>query len=156
MRRSVEIKLSGAERSELERLARGRKVWRALSDGAHIVLLAAEGLTNVQIANTLGINNLTARKWRNRFAEHGMDGLQDEPRPGRPRHIDDDAVAEVVRKTCVDAPFDASIFFGRLSACGQVLSCVRPLNAARHTPRALMEMRGPGPYRLRELESSAS
>ena len=59
-------------------------------------------------------------------------------------------------QTCVDAPFDASIFFGRLSACGQVLSCVRPLNAARHTPRALMEMRGPVPYRLRELESSAS
>ena len=79
MRWSVEIKLSEAERSELERLARGRKVWRALSDRAHIVLLAAEGLTNVQIANTLGINNLTARKWRNRFAEHGMDGLQDEP-----------------------------------------------------------------------------
>ena len=58
--------------------------------------------------------------------------------------------------SCVDAPFDASVFFGRLSACGQVLSCVRPLNAARHTPRALMEMRGPGPYRLRELERSAS
>ena len=66
--------------------------------------------------------------------------------PDPPRHY----------RTCVDAPFDASIFFGRLSACGQVLSCVRPLNAARHTPRALMEMRGPGPYRLRELESSAS
>ena len=108
MRRSVEIKLSGAERSELERLARGRKVWRALSDRAHIVLLAAEGLTNVQIANTLGINNLTARKWRNRFAEHGMDGLQDEPRPGRPRCIDDDAVAEVVRKTLEEKPRDAT------------------------------------------------
>ena len=73
MRPSVEIKLTGEERSELERLARGRKVWRAVSDRAHIVLLAAEGLNNVQIANTLGINNLTARKWRNRFAEarHG-------------------------------------------------------------------------------------
>ena len=64
MRRSVEIKLSGAERSELERLARARKIWRALSDRAHIVLLAVKGLTNVQIAN------LTARKWRNRFAEY--------------------------------------------------------------------------------------
>ena len=61
MRPSVEIKLSGAERSE-QRLARGRKVWRSLSGRAHIVLLAAEGLKNVQIANTLGINNLTARK----------------------------------------------------------------------------------------------
>ena len=61
------------------------------------MLLAAEGLTNVQIANTLGINNLTARKWRNRFAEYRMDGLQDEPRPGRPRRIDDDAVAEAAQ-----------------------------------------------------------
>ena len=108
MRRSVEIKLSGAERNELERLARYRKVWRALSDRAHIVLLAAEGLTNMQIANTLGINNLTARKWRNRFAEHRMDGLQEERRPGRPRRIDDAAVAEVVRKTLEEKPRDAT------------------------------------------------
>ena len=57
-------------------------------------------------------------------------------------------------RTCVDAPVDASSFFSRLSKLGQVLSCVRPLDAARHTPRALMEMRGPGPNRLPELESS--
>ncbi len=63
MRPSVEIKLTEAERSELERLARGRKVWRSLSDRAHIVLLAAEGLTNVQIASVLGVTNQTARKW---------------------------------------------------------------------------------------------
>ena len=81
----MEIKLSGAERSELERLAWGREVWRALRDRAHIVLSAAERLTNVQIANTLGINSLTARKWCNRIAEQGMDGLQDEPRPGPTR-----------------------------------------------------------------------
>ncbi len=108
MRRSAEIKLGEVERSELERLARGRKVWRSLSDRVHIVLLAAEGLTNVQIANALDINNLPARKWRNRFAEQGMDGLEDEPRPGRPRCIDDDAVAEVVRKTLEEKPRDAT------------------------------------------------
>ena len=108
MRRSVEIKLTEADRSELERLARGRKVWRALSDRAHIVLLAAEGLTNVQIANALGINSHTARKWRNRFAEQRMDGLEDETRSGRPRCIDDDAVAEVIRKTLEETPRDAT------------------------------------------------
>ena len=54
MRPSVEIKLTEDERSELARLARGRKVWRALSERAHIVLLAAEGLTNVQVGNVLG------------------------------------------------------------------------------------------------------
>ena len=108
MRRSVEIKLTEADRSELERLARGRRVWRSLSDRAHIVLLAAEGLTNVQIANTLGINSHTARKWRNRFAEQRMDGLEDETRSGRPRCIDDDAVAEVIRKTLEETPRDAT------------------------------------------------
>ena len=108
MRRSVEIKLSGAERSELERLARGRRVWRSLSDRAHIVLLAAEGLTNVQIANALGINSHTARKWRNRFAEQRLEGLDDEARSGRPRCIDDDAVAEVIRKTLEETPRDAT------------------------------------------------
>ena len=41
--------------------------------------------------------------------------------------------------------------FGRLGACGQVLSCVRPLYAADDTPRARMEIRGLGPNRLREL-----
>ena len=108
MRRSVEIKLTEADRSELERLARGRRVWRSLSDRAHIVLLAAEGLTNVQIANALGINSHTARKWRNRFAEQRMDGLEDETRSGRPRCIDDDAVAEVIRKTLEETPRDAT------------------------------------------------
>ena len=68
MRPSVKITLREDERSELERLARGRKVWRGLSDRAHIVLLVAEGLTNVQIGTVLGVTDQTARKWRNRFA----------------------------------------------------------------------------------------
>ena len=108
MRPSVEIKLTGDERSELERLARGRKVWRGLSDRAHIVLLAAEGLTNVQIGNVLGVTDQTARKWRNRFAEQRLDGLDDEPRSGRPRRIKDDNVAEVIRKTLEETPRDAT------------------------------------------------
>ena len=108
MRPSVEIKLTEDERSELERLARGRKVWRALSERAHIVLLAAEGQTNVQIGNVLGVTDQTARKWRNRFAEQRLDGLDDEPRSGRPRRIKDDNVAEVIRKTLKETPRDAT------------------------------------------------
>lgn len=55
MRPSVEIELTGEERSELER--RGRKVWRLLGDRAQIVLLAAQGLTNVQIGSALDITD---------------------------------------------------------------------------------------------------
>ena len=108
MRPWVEIKLTEDERSELERLARGRKVWRALSERAHIVLLAAEGQTNVQIGNVLGVTDQTARKWRSRFAEQRLDGLDDEPRSGRPRRIKDDNVAEVIRKTLEETPRDAT------------------------------------------------
>ena len=107
MRRSVEIKLSGGERSELQRLARGRRVWRSLSDRAHIVLLAAEGLTNVQIASTLGINNLTAKQWPNRIVEHGIGRAPGRTATGRPRRIDDEAVVEVVRKTLEEKPRDS-------------------------------------------------
>ena len=108
MRPSVEIKLTAEERGELERLARGRKVWRSLADRAQVVLLAAEGLTNVQVGNALDLTDQTARKWRNRFAEHRLDGLSDEPRSGRPRRIDDGAVAEVVRKTLEEKPRGAT------------------------------------------------
>ena len=106
MRPSVEIALTADERGELERLARGRKVWRGLR--AQIVLLAASGLTNVEIAKAMDVTDQTARKWRNRFAEHRLDGLDDEPRSGRPRRIDDAAVAEVVRKTLEEKPRDAT------------------------------------------------
>ena len=83
------------------------------------MLPVAEGLTNVQIANTLGINNLTARKWGNRangLRNTAWTGLQDEPRPGRPRRIDDDAVAEVVRKTLEEKPPDATHWSTRSTA----------------------------------------
>ena len=56
----------------------------ALSVRARIVLLAAEGWTNGAIAESLGIDKHTAGKWRNRFAAARLDGLHDEPRPGRP------------------------------------------------------------------------
>ena len=126
MRPSVEIELSADERNELERLARGRKVWRGVSDRARIVLLAADGLTNVQIASVLGVTDQTARKWRNRFAEHRLAGLDDEPRSGRPRRIDDTAVAEVVRKTLEEKPRDATQWSTRsmAQATGYALSTI--------------------------------
>ncbi len=60
---------------------RGRDAGRARRR-LRIVLLASEGLKNTEIAERLEIDRAMARKWRSRFAEHRLDGLLDEPRPG--------------------------------------------------------------------------
>ena len=54
---------------------------------ARIVLAAAGGAPNAAIARSLGVTDDTVRKWRRRFCEHGLDGLRDRPRTGRPRRV---------------------------------------------------------------------
>ncbi len=95
---AVRIELSDEERRELE--ARSRR--------AGIVLLAADGLTNVAIAERLAITRLTVATWRKRFAAKRLDGLVDEPRPGAPRKLGDDKIAEVVTTTLEAMPADAT------------------------------------------------
>ena len=103
----------------------------------------------MQIANTLGINSHTARKWRNRFAEQRMDGLEDETRSGRPRCIDDDAVAEVIRKTLEETPRDATHWSTRsmARATGYAPSTIPPdvagLFPAAPPQRDLQALGGP-------------
>jgi transposase len=63
------------------------------------VLAAAEGLENKQIAAQLGSDPATVGKWRRRFAGRRLDGLDDEPRPGAPQQIGDDAIAETIHRT---------------------------------------------------------
>ena len=52
---------------------------------AKIVLLAAEGLNDTEIARRLDCTDKTATKWRRRYAAQGLAGLDEKPRPGRPR-----------------------------------------------------------------------
>ena len=105
---AVSIELSSEERSELEGLLRRRKTAQGLARRAGIVLLAADGLQNKDIAARLGTDPNTVSKWRRRFAERRCDGLYDEPRPGTPRKIGDDAIAETIRLTLEETPPDAT------------------------------------------------
>jgi transposase len=102
------VVLDDAERQQLERWTRRRTSAQALAQRARIVLLAAEGLKNTEIAERLGIHRSVAARWRSRFVEHRLDGLTDEPRPGRPRTVSDDKVEEVIVKTLETAPKDAT------------------------------------------------
>ena len=102
------IVLDDEERATLERWARRPKSAQALALRCRIVLGAAEGRYNKDIAAELGCHPATAAKWRSRFAERRLDGLCDDPRPGPPRTIDDAAVEEVIVLTLESAPVDAT------------------------------------------------
>jgi transposase len=102
------IELSDDERAQLEAWTRRRTSAQALALRSRVVLAAADGLNNTEIASELGLAVSSVRKWRKRFAEHRLDGLTDEPRPGRPRTITDDKVEEVIVKTLETTPKDAT------------------------------------------------
>jgi transposase len=102
--KAVQIELSELEAAELASRLRRRKVARGDAMRAEIVLLAAQGVSNLGIAERLGITRVTAATWRRRFAEKRIDGLLDEPRPGAPRTVTDQKVADVVTATLETLP----------------------------------------------------
>jgi transposase len=73
-------------------MVRSTSIRSGLSARARIVLLAADGTANVEIAELVGVSRPTVNLWRNRYAESGVKGLQDDPKPGRPRSVDRDAI----------------------------------------------------------------
>lgn len=105
---AVEIVLSDEERSVLESWTSRRKTAQALALRARIVLAAAGQLTNREIADVEGVSARTVTKWRNRFATKRLEGLLDEPRPGRPRTITDEQVERVIITTLESRPPDGS------------------------------------------------
>ena len=102
------IDLSAEEQRELEGLSRRRRTAQGLAQRARIVLLAAQGLENKEIVDRLGVAPNTVSKWRRRFAAHRLEGLYDEPRPGAPRRIGDEAIAATIVKTLEETPPDAT------------------------------------------------
>jgi len=92
--------LQASERARLKKRADGHKTPYQDRLRARIVLLAARGRPNAQIAAQLGITTDTARTWRTRFAEHRLAGLADRPRSGRPRRISALQRAELCALAC--------------------------------------------------------
>jgi len=92
----------------LVRWSRRPKSPHSIAQRARIVVLAADGLSNVAVAEKVGVNQATVVKWRKRFLERRLDGLIDEPRPGAPRTITDADVEAVVVRTLEDKPTDTT------------------------------------------------
>jgi transposase len=98
--RAVPVMLTAAERKTLKRRVRGAKTPHRDRVRAQIVRAAARGRANQRIAAELGVGVDTARKWRGRFTRHGLGGLADLPRSGRPRRITELERAAVVALAC--------------------------------------------------------
>src|SRR5213596_1428753 len=120
--RVVEVVLSDQEREVLERWARRPKSSQALAFRCRIELAAAEGRASKEIAAEVGCNDSTVGKWRGRFARRGLDGLHDEPRPGKPRSISDGDVERVIVKTLEEQPANATHWSTRSMATATGMS----------------------------------
>jgi transposase len=103
-RPKTQLVLTNDERVALVRLTKRTRVNASLAFRARIVLACAEGSTNSEAAARFRTTDHTVGKWRRRFVEGRLDGLFDEPRPGAPRSISDEAVEAVVVKTLESKP----------------------------------------------------
>ena len=107
-RPKAELSLTEDEREQLVRWSRRAKSSQALALRSRIVLACAEGADNKSVAGQLGCAAATVGKWRRRFVADRLEGLVDEPRPGRPPSITVDQVEEVVVATLEQTPKNAT------------------------------------------------
>ena len=109
MRRACQITLKDADRTILERWSRGRSTPARLVTRARVVLAAAEGKENKDIAVELHISRGAVARWRDRFATAGIAGLEkDAPRGGRPPKPRQDLIRRIIEMTTQEKPTNAT------------------------------------------------
>ena len=89
---AARLEVRGKDKSTLRSWVRASGMRAGLAQRARIVLLAGEGHSNTEIAIRVGVSRPTVIKWRDRYAAHGLAGLDDAPRSGRPKQVDDAAI----------------------------------------------------------------
>ncbi len=138
--------LSEEEQTQLRSLASSRTLPHALVARARLVLWAAQGQTNSQIARRLHWTKATVGNWRQRFVEHRVAGLYDEARPGRPRSIDDEQVAALLKRTLSRKPASGTHWTVREAA--------RESGISKSTVHRLFQVFGLQPHRTRSFKLS--
>ena len=123
MRVARSIELNPEQKESLQRRARARSLPIRLVERARIVLMAAAGKQDKEIATELDITAHKVARWRNRFLDFGMAGIEkDAPRPGRTPSITPAQVTKVIHKTTQDKPANATHWSTRTMAAAVGLS----------------------------------
>jgi putative transposase len=140
------VVLSVEDREQLSAVSRSRTMPHGLVMRARIILMAAEGLPSTEIARRLGYSNQSVCLWRRRYLDHGVQGLHDELKPGRPRTISDERVATLVRKTLDTKPKDGTHW--------TVRSIAREVRISHTTVHRIWQAFGLQPHRHRTFKLS--
>jgi putative transposase len=138
--------LSEDESVQLTSLARSRSLSHALVARAKVVLWSTEGVSNSEIAERLQWTKATVGKWRRRFLERRVQGLYDELRPGRPRSIEDEQVAALLKRTLSRKPKTATHWTVREAA--------RTSGISKSTVHRLFQAFAVQPHRARTFKLS--
>jgi transposase len=104
------------ERKALEKWLRSSTTEQRLVLRSKIILLAADGLSTKEISKRLEVRPATVSEWRTRFAAKRLEGLQDAPRPGKPKRYDDNTELRILRQLDKDPPPGHATWTGNLVA----------------------------------------
>jgi putative transposase len=138
--------LTKEEHQQLNSIANSRSLPYSLVNRARIVLMAAEGSPNREIANQVNLSPQIVCKWRQRYLDQGLSGLHDELRPGRPRSISDEKVAVLIRKTLQTKPQDGTHW--------TIRSIAKQTKLSRPTVHRIWQAFGLQPHRQRHFKLS--
>ena len=147
MRTAPAVVLSEEQREELGKLSRRRLAAVRVVERARIILLAAEGKQNREIAELLGTTRRTVGLWRRRFVQSGIAGIKkDAPRPGRRKPMAEEVVQEVVRRTTQEKPAQGTHWSSR--------SLAKVMGVSASTISRIWKRHGLKPHRVRTFKLS--
>jgi transposase len=147
MRVAQEIHLTKTQRATLQRWAGSRTVVVRQAQRARMILQAAAGKSNQEIAAVLGVKVHTVGRWRKRFAELGIAGIEkDLPRGGRPRRQREEIESEIIRKTTQETPENATHWSTR--------SLAKELDISQSMVHRVWKANGLKPHRVRTFKLS--
>ena len=110
------VLLSADEKQTLQRWRRAQKTEQRVAERVRIILLAAQGRSNLEIAAELGTRPARVSKWRTRFARQRLAGLADQARPGKPRQYDAETEKHILKKLDESPPSGHATWSGQLLA----------------------------------------
>src|ERR1700747_3078787 len=143
------LTLTPDEHTQLRSLAGSRTLPHALVARARLVLWSADGQSNTQIARRLRWAKATVGKWRQRFVQHRLAGLYDELRPGRPRSIDDEQIAALLKRTLSRRPAESTHWSIRQAAQASGISrppCIACFRLLAYNPTVLAVLSSTDPF----------